>query len=44
MDKISKGDKEAQTSSYKINKSWDAIHVIENIVNNIVITLYGDEY
>ena len=40
MDEINKDDQEAITSSYKINKSWDAIYKIENIVNNIVITLY----
>ena len=44
MDEINKGGQEAVTSSYKINKSWDAIYIIENIVNNIVISLYGDRW
>lgn len=32
---------QVQTYSYKINKSWDGMHSMDNIVNNIVLTLYG---
>ena len=30
--------------SYKIDKSWYIIYSRENIVNNIVITLYSDKW
>jgi len=39
--KIIKGDKEIQAPSYKINKSWGYNVQIWNIVNDIIITLYG---
>ena len=35
-------NKEEQASSYKINNSRYVIYSTGNIVNNIVITLYGD--
>ena len=36
--------KEIQNSSYIINKSQDEMYIINNMVNNIVIILYGDSY
>ena len=33
---------ESYNSSYKINTLRDEMYSMENIVNNIVITLYGD--
>ena len=41
MGETGEGDQEVQTSSYKISH-WDVMYSIGNIVNNIVITLYGD--
>ena len=44
ISEIGEGYLEVQTSSYKINKSWDVTQSIGNIVNNIVITLYCDRW
>ena len=40
---ICEGDQEAQTSSYKINESQDEVYSMENIVNNYVIFVFGDQ-
>ena len=40
--KIGEGDSEVQTSSYKINKSWECSAHTENIINNTVTTLCGN--
>ena len=39
---ISEGNVEVQTSSHKINKPWEVIYHLKNMVNNIVATLYRD--
>lgn len=39
---ISEGNEEVQTSSHKINKPWEVIYHLKNMVNNIVATLYRD--
>ena len=42
---IGEGDKVIQTASYKKTVSHeDVMYSIENIVNNIVITLNGDRW
>ena len=43
-DGICEGDSEVQASSYKINKSQGYNVRIENTVNNIVTSLYGDRW
>ena len=42
-DKMREVNYEVQTSSYKISHG-DEMHSKGNIVNNIVITLYGDRW
>ena len=42
MSEIGERDKEVQTCSYKVNE--DEKFSIKNIVNNIVVTLYGDRW
>ena len=42
--KIGKRDQERETSTYILNKSWGLIHRTKNMVSNIVIILYGDEW
>ena len=44
MREINEGKQKVQTSSYKINESWDEIYSMGNIVNNNVISLYGDRW
>lgn len=45
MGEIHKGDKEVQTSKSKINKFWDKKHSsIQNVVNEIVVSLYVDRF
>ena len=39
MSKIRKGDQKAQTYSYKIKMSGDAMYSIRNVANNIVTIL-----
>ena len=39
---IGEGDSEVQTSSYKINKSWECSAHTGNIINNTVTTLCGN--
>ena len=39
---ISEGNEEVQTSSHKINKLWDVIYRLKNMVNNITATLHSD--
>ena len=41
MGKMGEGDWEVQASSNGMNKSWAERHNTGNIVNGIVITLYG---
>ena len=43
MSEIGEEDQEVQTTSYKINKSWDIIYSVGNIVNYIT-TLCGDRW
>lgn len=42
--KIGIGLLEVQTSSYKVNNSWDVMYSLENIANNSVIVLFGDRW
>ena len=44
MGKIGEEDEKVQTSSYQINKLWGCKYSTGNIVNNIVIALYGDRW
>ena len=41
---MGEGDKEVQTSSYKTNESQKCMYTVPNIVNNNVISLYGDRW
>ena len=42
MGEKNEGDKEIQTSNYKMNKSEEWSYKIENITNNTVILWYGN--
>ena len=42
--KVDERDWEVQTCSYIINNHKDVIHSIRNVMNNMVITLYGDRW
>ena len=42
--KIGEGDTEVQTSSCKVNKPCDVTYSMRNMVNDIVMTLYGDRW
>ena len=34
---MEEGGQEVQTFSYKINKSWDIMYIMETLVNNTVL-------
>ena len=40
--KIGGGDYKVHTSNYKTTRSWGHIVQLKDIVNNIVITFYGN--
>ena len=38
--KMGEGSQKVQTSSYKVNKSWDVIYSMVTIVNNTVLYIW----